>query len=71
MCTEECKDAAEELETDRLGMFYKCCSCDNEMCSHGRRNFERFCKIAPMESMKCKEMQRACDMNTPSKCTHA
>ena len=69
VCTNECKEAAEELKTDRLGMLYSCCSCDSDMCNHGRRNFERFCNVAPLERRECKEMQRACDMTTPSKCT--
>lgn len=69
VCTNECKEAAEELKTDRLGMLYSCCSCDNDMCNRSRRNFERFCNVAPLERRECKEMQRACDMNTPSKCT--
>ena len=68
ICSEECKEAAEQLKSDRLGMLYTCCICDNEACKNGRSNFETLCKVSPSKSSECMTMHSACSITTKSKC---
>ena len=68
LCSEECKEAAKLLKSDRLGMLYTCCTCDNEVCKIGRSNFENLCKVFSSKSTECIKMNSVCSNTTKSKC---
>jgi len=68
LCSEECKEAAEQLKSDRLGMLYTCCVCDNEACKNGRSNFENLCRVSPSKSSECMTMDSVCSLTTKSRC---
>jgi len=67
LCSEECKEAAEQLKSDCPGMLYTCCFCDNEACKNDRRNFKNLCKVSPSKSAECIKINSVCSNATKIK----
>jgi len=68
LCTEECKEAADQLKSDRLGMLYACCFCDDEACRNGKDNLQNLCEFNSSHGSECTTIKSACRNATSKYC---